>query len=748
MREPARAARRIVVAAAGCLSATALLGILGLLTPVPVWSLWPTATATVALAAAACLLAAATTSGPGRAFWRRFALAAGLLDVALAGQSADTLRHPEQAIAMSPPTGALYLVAVVVGLVALVRLPGPRRHWRVAAGLALDVAVVVVAAGLVLAQLLVILPPPLSDHTSAIALQLIDLAAGSAAVVAVIKVGMSGTGPVAARAMWMLGPVGLLGPASVLAAPVLQPWPHLNAAVFAIPIFGLCLAAAAQAQTRANLTAAAPGPQRAPRRRRGISKVPYVAVAVTAVMLLLVTVSRGSLPAGLAGGAVVLILLVVVRQHAALTDNNVLLDRLVDQARHDELTALPNRRGFTDTLNEHPGPATVAVCDLDGFAALNDRLGDDTGDAILREAAHRVRLTTGGTATVARLVGDEFGVLVGGDGTPLAEALLDAFHTPLSVDGHDLLITVTVGLAAGDGAEVPDLLRRAELALQAAKRVGGNRHQRHTSALDATADHAAHLAAALRHGLDLGEFRVFYQPIVELPCGTPRAVEALVRWFPGGGTPVSPAEFIPVAEQTGLIIDLGAWILDTACADAAGWQRRHGTAAPRVSVNVSARQLLDPDLPSLVAGALRRHGLAPRSLTLEITETAVFAGGPALATVHALRELGVGIALDDFGTGHSSLTLLRTCPVTTLKVDKSFIDDLNGSPQQEAIAVSLHGIAATLGLTAVAEGVETEAQADRLHTLGYTYAQGFHFARPAPAAEIDRMLAETALKNG
>ncbi|BBH69433.1 hypothetical protein ACTI_61180 [Actinoplanes sp. OR16] len=725
---------RIWSLVAGAIIATlavVVLGVLGTRSAVPAWSLWPCAVLAVLLAAAACVLASSSCGGAGSIFWRRFGYAAALLAAGATSQMADTLRNLSEVLAFSPLTGLLYLAAVGIGVFALVRLPGARRTWRGTVALFLDVAIVAVASGLVLTRLLALLPMPLPSGALATALRVIVLAAASAAVVAVVKVSMSATGSVHGPALWLLSPIGVLAPASLVIAPMVQRWPHLSATVIILPPFAVLLTLAAYSQIR---SAARPARVAPGSRRRGISAIPYVAVLATAIMLTSVIVATGRLSASLAAGAVVLILLVVVRQHVALSDNVLLLDRLADQTRRDDLTGLPNRRAFTAALQRSSGAVVVAVCDLDGFAALNDSLGDRAGDEVLRQAGERIVRSLGPDAVVARLNGDEFGILVPGDFA--ADVLLRAFQAPLPADGHDLLVTVTVGVASGSGDEIPDLLRRAELAQQAAKRVGADRYQQHTAALDENAQHSAHLAAALRRGLDRGEFRVVYQPIVELPHGAVSAVEALVRWHPDGDAPISPAEFIPVAEQTGMIIDLGAWVLDTACADAAAWLSLHGPAAPRVSVNVSARQLLDPDLPGLVAAALSRHGLDPARLTLEITETAVFAGGPALATVFALRDLGVGIALDDFGTGHSSLTLLRTCPVTTLKVDKSFIDELNGSPQQEAIAASLSGIAHTLGLRAVAEGVETQDQADRLHALGYRYAQGFHFARPVPAAEI------------
>ncbi|GAA1651752.1 hypothetical protein GCM10009828_096050 [Actinoplanes couchii] len=278
----------------------------------------------------------------------------------------------------------------------------------------------------------------------------------------------------------------------------------------------------------------------------------------------------------------------------------------------------------------------------------------------------------------------------------------------------------------GDG----DLYRQAEIALREAAAQPGQHLVRWDATLRSRVSRRATIAADMRRALTENEFHMLYQPIVELPSGRTVGVESLIRW-----RNASPADFIPVAEDTGLIIELGEWIIDTVCAQATAWPSLNS-----VAVNVSARQLLDPALPDVIAAALARHGVPPHQLTVEITETAVFGGGRALATVDALHALGVSIALDDFGTGHSSLGLLRTCPVDVIKVDKSFVDGLNGTPQQEAIAVALTGIADTLGLRTVAEGVETEDQARRLYELGYRLVQGFHFARPLLPETISDML--------
>ncbi|MDI6104426.1 EAL domain-containing protein [Actinoplanes sp. NEAU-A12] len=751
-RPSIRSATAVLALAAGWLVLAAGLGVAGLHRPLPPWLLWPAAVGAAGTIVLGCRIAAATGHGPVRVFWTRLAVANTVLTAGAAGRFLQVVINGPAA-ALSLVTTICYLTAVTLTVVAMLRLPGKRRAWRATLATVLDTAIVSVAAALVVSHILWNDSVPGAGHGKTAAMLLVVLGIACAALIAVIKVGVTGAGPVPAGALWALAPVGLMAPVSWMISPILHQWPHLGGTVVVMPVMGLLLGLAAWLQTRANLTPPDLTPRAEPltgavdrgRAWRRISLVPYCAVAVTATMMITVTVRSGFLTPGLAGGSVLLTVLVVTRQLAALLDNAELLDRLDDQAHHDDLTGLPNRRLFTGALARRTGPTTVAVCDLDGFAALNDRLGDDAGDALLRAAAERVAAVAGADAVVARLLGDEFGVLVPGVDTGLAETLVGAFRIPLRVDARDLLVTVTAGVAAGSGEAVTDLLRRAEVALQAAKYTGGDRGREHTSALDATAQHHAELAAALRRGLELGEFRLLYQPIVELPAGTVSGVEALVRWHPTGGPVISPAEFIPVAEHSGLILDLGAWIMDAACADAALWQRDHGSAGPRVNINVSARQLLDPDLPGMVADALHRHGLTPDRITIEITETAVFAGGAALETVRELRELGVGLALDDFGTGHSSLTLLRTCPVTTLKVDKSFIDDLNGTAEQEAIASSLSTIASTMGLRAVAEGVETRDQAERLHALGYRYAQGFYFARPVPASEIAALLDDPVL---
>ena len=438
-----------------------------------------------------------------------------------------------------------------------------------------------------------------------------------------------------------------------------------------------------------------------------------------------------------------------------ITDSRRYQDQLAHQATHDDLTGLPNRALFAERTERAvaegaPGTVAVALVDLDDFKSINDRLGHAVGDALLVAVAARLRTCMRAGDTVARLGGDEFAILMSSlpvDGSMVvAERVIESLAVPVRAGGHQMLVQASVGLVDGDrDITADDLLRRADLAMYAAKEVGKNRCVRYDAELDARATEHAQLAAALSRALDQDELHLLYQPIVDLPTGRLSGVEALVRWqHPTEGL-VPPMRFIPVAERTGLIVPLGAWVLRTACRQAADWQRRYGADAPdRISVNVSARQLVEPTFVQTVAAILADTGLDASRLTVEITETAVFGGGRAVETVVALHALGIRIALDDFGTGHSSLGLLRSCPVDVLKVDKSFVDGVTGTVEQEAIATSIIEIAQALGLRAIAEGVETGEQADRLHALGYRLAQGFHFARPLASADVEAMFSPVA----
>jgi diguanylate cyclase (GGDEF)-like protein len=434
-------------------------------------------------------------------------------------------------------------------------------------------------------------------------------------------------------------------------------------------------------------------------------------------------------------GSAVLFLLVIARMAGFASRLRRQSATMRRAALQDDLTGLANRRRFDlDLLDALAhGAVHVVFLGLNGFKNVNDELGRPVGDRVLRLMAGRLQRVAPPDSLVARLGGDEFAVLL-----PEAQAarrpteLVAALREPVLAGGHELLVGVAAGVAesTGDQTDPVEMVRRAEAAMHAAKQTG-EPVRRWTAALDERAGERARMGAELQAGLAAEQFRVVYQPIVDVPSGRIAAVEALVRWqHPERGL-VPPMVFIPVAEQNGLIVELGEWILRTACAQLARWRAGLGDDAPgKVSVNVSARQLSRPGFADTVAAALADSGIPAHCLAVEVTETAVFEGGQAVTALHELRALGVRIALDDFGTGHSSLGLLQTVPVDILKVDKSFVDRITEAGRHAVIAEALIQVSAGLGLDAVAEGVETAAQAEALSRRGYRLLQGYHFGRP------------------
>jgi diguanylate cyclase (GGDEF)-like protein len=446
-------------------------------------------------------------------------------------------------------------------------------------------------------------------------------------------------------------------------------------------------------------------------------------------------------------GAMVLFLLVVARMSG-------LMAQIHHQAHRDELTRLGNRRllhrHIETALSRHdPGTVHLLLFDLDDFKTINNHLGHRTGDELLVAVAERLSAVTEPGTVIARLDGEEFAILLAPASLARAEAEVhrigEALRQPLCAGEHEVFLRATAGLSTGTGVTEPrELLRRADLALHSARDGGQQKVVRYTPAMDNHVSEEARLGARLRRAIGTDELYLVYQPIVELPEGHIVGAEALLRWVQPEGGVVPSTAFIPVAERNGLIVPLGDWILRTACLQAAQWARMPQPGSiGRVSVNVSVRQLCEPDFADRVAAILRETALDPARLAIEITETAVFGGRAALASVQSVRDLGVTIALDDFGTGQSSLSLLHTCPVDILKVDKSFIDEL-ALDGQDVIPRALIQIADGLHLQAIAEGVETAIQASRLHRLGYRYAQGYHFGRPMSANMLTRILRDPA----
>jgi diguanylate cyclase (GGDEF)-like protein len=394
----------------------------------------------------------------------------------------------------------------------------------------------------------------------------------------------------------------------------------------------------------------------------------------------------------------------------------------------------------------------VLLIDLDDFKSINDTLGHTVGDRVLTAVGERIRHCVRPEDTVARLGGDEFAVLLRQawpsaiDG--IAEHILGSLSQPVVVDGYELLVQASIGVADAQPSDDPEaLLRNADIAMYAAKDTGKAGFVRYAPSMAARILEHARLGAQLRQALDDGQLHLVYQPVVRLTDGHIIGMEALVRWqHPSHGL-IAPVDFIPTAERTGLIVPLGRWVLREACRQKAVWRKAYGDLSPAtVGVNVSGRQLQESRFADDVADAVHETGLEPHNLVLEVTETAVLTGGQSLETLHALRAFGVRLALDDFGTGQSSLGLIRTCPVHILKLDRSFVVDHGAqADQQRAVATAVAHIANALGLDAVAEGIEGPEQAERVQELGYRLGQGFHLARPGHPEQIDRLLARNAM---
>src|SRR5689334_17068995 len=429
-------------------------------------------------------------------------------------------------------------------------------------------------------------------------------------------------------------------------------------------------------------------------------------------------------------------------------------DGLAHRVLHDPLTDLPNRTLFLDRLalalarlQRHEGAIAVLFIDLDNFKVVNDSLGHNAGDKLLVELGGRLRDAIRPSDTIARFGGDEFVVLCedireARDAVCVGERIVEAASKPFLLESREMFVSASVGvaLALDAGATPETLLRDADAAMYRAKERGRGRVEVFDEAMRTRIIERLDLENGLRRALQRGEFCVYYQPEVSAAQGRMVAVEALVRWeHPERGL-LSPSEFIPIAEETGLIVPLGEWVLNEACRQIAAW-RKNG-ADIDVAVNVSARQLIQPDIVDVVRGALERSGLPAEALCLEITESAIMRDPEAaLATLTLVKELGVKVALDDFGVGFSSLAQLKEMlPLHALKVDRSFISGIADDDRNSAIVAAVVMMATTLGLTAIAEGVETEAQALQARALGCDVSQGFFFTAPSPAEFIAERL--------
>ncbi len=439
-------------------------------------------------------------------------------------------------------------------------------------------------------------------------------------------------------------------------------------------------------------------------------------------------------------------------------------EALIDLSLRDSLTGLPNRVALMDRLDvalSHTARSSdvmaLLFCDLDEFKRVNDTLGHTTGDDVLQEIAYRLTRARRASDTIARTGGDEFVVLCEGlkevgDAAVIAEKIRDTVEGPIVLGNNTAVLSVSIGIVTvrADAAKLADpitLLRNADAAMYKAKVEGKARWQYFDDALIDEVTQRFELESELRFALERDEFVVHYQPVYDLESRTVVGTEALLRWnHPTRGL-IPPAGFIPLAEQTGLIVAIGAWVLREAVAQAKTWRERLDWRG-WISVNLSARQVSEPGLASTVVSILDDSGLDPDSLWLELTETALLrAGHSATVQLGAVQQLGVHIGMDDFGTGYASLTNLQRLPIDFFKIDQSFVGSLNRGDGERAsanaIVAALTQLGATLGLRTIAEGIESIEEAELLRAYGCNYGQGFLLARPMPAAAHSLLLAET-----
>lgn len=429
-------------------------------------------------------------------------------------------------------------------------------------------------------------------------------------------------------------------------------------------------------------------------------------------------------------------------------------ERVQYLATHDEMTGLPNRALFSQMLGNALESATrynrkfaLLFIDLDRFKQINDTLGHEAGDQLLKEMAKRFRGALRASDVVARLGGDEFVVLVQeinsrAQVTAVARTLLSVAIKPMEISGQECRITASIGIGMfpGHGADEQALMKNADIAMYLAKEEGKNTYQFYSPELKSHSIEKLALESHLRRALELNEFEVYYQAKVSIDSGQINGVEALLRWNNPVLGQVSPAQFIPISEEMGLIITLGKWVIRQACEQGMAW-RKAGLAPVCISVNLSPRQFTDSDLVPCIEEVLKETGFEPGMLELEITESMVMHNPEkALHKLRRIKELGIRIAIDDFGTGYSSLSQLKRFPVDTLKVDRSFIREISTVEEDRAITQAIITMGKTLGLTVVAEGVETAEQQTFLSNHDCDEIQGFYFSRPIPSGEFEKLL--------
>jgi diguanylate cyclase (GGDEF)-like protein len=423
---------------------------------------------------------------------------------------------------------------------------------------------------------------------------------------------------------------------------------------------------------------------------------------------------------------------------------------------HDVLTDLPNRILFEDRLTQalilaerNHQPLGMLFLSLDGFKKVHDTLGHAIGDRLLQKVAERLRASAHQGETVARFEGDEFALLLtqigGTEGEDVVEVIFqinESLQLPFIIDDHELFITISIGISLypNDGADAPTLLKNADAALYRAREQGGNNYQFYTADMNAKAMKRLSLENSLRRALERSEFEVYYQPVLDINTRKIVGMEALLRWHHPELGLVQPAEFIPLAEDTGMIVPIGEWVLRTACTQSKSWQEA-GFASLSLAVNLSARQFQQQNLAEVVVRILQETGLNPHNLELELTESSIMKNAEsAVRTLGELKAMGVKIAIDDFGTGYSSLGYLKRLPIDILKIDRSFVSDVTTDPDDAALVMTIITLAHNLRLKVVAEGVDTEEQLSFLHLLRCDEWQGYLFSRPLPVEAFEELL--------
>ncbi len=444
-----------------------------------------------------------------------------------------------------------------------------------------------------------------------------------------------------------------------------------------------------------------------------------------------------------------------VATHQDITERRLAEQQIAHMARHDSLTDLPNRMHFREQLayalaGVSRGEHLAVLClGLDSFKSVNDTLGHQVGDELLKAVANRLRGCVRESDTVARVGGDEFAIVQTGveqatDTATLARRICESLRAPYDLLGHVVMVDSSIGIAVApnDGTEATELLKNADMALYGAKAHRRGSYRFFEPGMDARMKARRTLELALRAALANGEFELYYQPLVDLQKDEVTSCEALLRWHHPERGMVGPAEFIPLAEEIGLIVPLGEWVLKRACADAVLWPDD-----VKVAVNLSPIQVMNKNLVPVIVGALASSGLPAQRLEIEITESVLLQNTElTLATLHRLRELGVKISMDDFGTGYSSLSYLRSFPFDKIKIDRCFISGLADGEDARAIVQAIAGLARNLGIMTTAEGVETQQQLDQVRFLGCTEMQGFLFSPPRRVEDIARLLRPRVVK--